>query len=280
MSEFSSEKCDMVIELVTKQKKAKLQWVSTICQVNVDELIEHAEKMGLLVEEDYILIPSESKERKAQNLVSDKREQILTIITNNRFYRYNPAHSSQVAFDNVRKFALPMNRSTSRQIEWVIDQFATIKYVIKTLEGEMIETDEAQGKMIIETMKTKLRSFPDEILRLFVPIKKYLEFLIIPIIQNNDQYVVSMLLDQASKEDIRINNIAFNSIESSIIDRKVSRKGDIKEITIKLPNGQVENYKSNQLQKLFYNLMQDFEYNLRNQFYNQSNFVTKLIRDG
>lgn len=268
----------MIIELVTKQKKAKLQWVSMITQVSVESLTMNVEEMGLKIEDDFILLPSESKDQKALNLVKDKREQLLTSIIDGRYYRYNPAHSAHVVFDNVRK-VIPMGRQTIRETEWLIDRFAKIKYIIISPNGEVIDTDEREAKLILERMKNDFRNYSDTILRTYIPIKKYLEFLIIPLLHDEEKGLSAQLLEHASKEDLRISNLAGSTIEQNILNKKVDKKGVVKNFTFRHLDGTTKLYKSHQIYKLNYQYMQIYEMEFRKQFYNQQNFITDTIRN-
>ena len=131
---------------------------------------------------------------------------------------------------------------------------------------------------ILEGMKAELRLLPDEILRLYIPIKKYFEFLVIPLLGNHlEKDVKAMLLEQAQAEDMRITTKAQSFIDKNILDRKMDGQY-VLEINVRLPNGQIMNVKANHIQQFFAKLQQEHEYNLRSVFYKEKNFITQFIK--
>ena len=58
------ERKEEIIELIKKQPKAKIDWVATILQLDVEELREHAEDIGLELRDDHLSLPvKEVKEK-------------------------------------------------------------------------------------------------------------------------------------------------------------------------------------------------------------------------
>ena len=72
-----------VLELITKQKKAKIKWVASVIQITENAVLAIAKELGLVIENDSILIPSESVQEKEKidpkvQLIDD----IISIRTN------------------------------------------------------------------------------------------------------------------------------------------------------------------------------------------------------
>lgn len=63
MPELTINEIAEIKNLVEKQKKATIKWVSTISGVNEDKIIENASLLGLIVEEETIRIPMTPSER-------------------------------------------------------------------------------------------------------------------------------------------------------------------------------------------------------------------------
>ncbi len=59
MVELLTKQEQQVRDLVTKQKKAKINWLLAITQLSLDELVAIAEKLHFIITSEYIALPSE-----------------------------------------------------------------------------------------------------------------------------------------------------------------------------------------------------------------------------
>ena len=167
MAKLSPEKANEISELVSKQKKAKLNWVAMVTQVSEEDIRDNIEDLGLLLEDDHIVLPSESRESKAVDLYLQKREQVLTSILESRYYHYNPATIANNALDRFMMGDREYN-FIRQGILSLIDRFTSINYIIHKFNGEVIVVKGEEAIKILESMKAELRSLPDKSLRLFV----------------------------------------------------------------------------------------------------------------
>ncbi|NHJ32563.1 MAG: hypothetical protein FK732_06855 [Asgard group archaeon] len=62
MVEISQPSKEQISELVTSQKKAKLEWVSTITKIPVEKIIACAEELGFIIDGDFIALPKQKEE--------------------------------------------------------------------------------------------------------------------------------------------------------------------------------------------------------------------------
>lgn len=68
MKEVSDEKKKELYDLVEKQKKAKITWIGTITKISEEQIKTIAMDIGLVINEDLIMLPSETKVRKDELL--------------------------------------------------------------------------------------------------------------------------------------------------------------------------------------------------------------------
>lgn len=117
------------------------------------------------------MIPSESKVAKITDLLQAKKEQLIAEIINTRYYRFDPTSRipNQLATTFV-KGAFYKNRNLAEKLAFPFEQLV---YVIHPFNGKKIETSEYYALKILEQMKNELRLIPDDIFRLYIPIKKY-----------------------------------------------------------------------------------------------------------
>ena len=58
MSKLSTEKKEEITELVKKQKRANISWVSKICQIPEETIVSEINNLDLVIEKDEILLPT------------------------------------------------------------------------------------------------------------------------------------------------------------------------------------------------------------------------------
>ncbi len=279
LTSLDNDKRAEIIELVKTQKKAKISWIATITQVSEDAIIDAAEKMDLLIEDDYILIPSESKKHKVSDTVLAKREQIIEEIISNRYYSYNPGVMAASVIDNVQSFfdGFIITDLIARSVlNKAKDEVQKRLYNIVTFDGNVVTVRYSDAMRIIESMKNEFRRIPDEMLRLHITIKKYFEFLVLPKIKDLLSFdELNKLRLQIEIEDNRVQNLAIQAAQNSIIDQTMKRK-KITSVTFLTPNGTPEVVEPNRIELFIKQLINLYQFEFRKQFYEQQNFLTEL----
>ena len=276
VSKLDDKKRNEIKDLVLAQKKAKISWVATICQVSEEDLRLNAEDMGLLIEDDFILQPSESKKQKTVELLQAKREQIITEIVDKRMYRYNPENRNPIAFGILRSFT---DTITIRGllVKAIADDLAKLRTVTHTFDNQVIKCQSSEERPYIESMRNQLRKQQDESLRLHISLKKYIEFLVLPKIENKLSKMQKIeLVNKVTNEDNRMRTEAIQLTYSSIVDQKTKGKR-VKEITARLPAGQLQTVPANQIQQFLNYLKELYHFEIRKKFFENPNFLADYL---
>jgi len=275
LTKLNDAKKNEIRELVLAQKKAKLSWVATICQVSEVELRIYADDLGLLIEDDFILHPIESKEQKVAELLKAKREQIVTEIVDKRMYRYDPSAKFQGPFKINRTYSEP-------DIVWsvldiLVDKLTPLRTVIHPFVGEKIDIQSSRERPFIEKLRGEVRQLPDEVLRLHISLKKYTELLVIPQIEKHLTKKQKIhLINMVTSEDNRMRIEAIQLAQNSIVEQKAKGK-TVKEVTFRLPNGQLQIIPSNQIDHFFNYLKEIYHFEIRKNFYENPNFLSAYL---
>lgn len=232
--------------------------------------------MGLIIEDEHIIQPSESKEQKAFELLKAKREQIITEIVDKRMYRYNPESKNPIAFGFLRSFTDTVT-IPGLIVKSIADNLAKLRTVIYTFDNRIIKCKSSEERPYIEQMRKILRQKPDEILRFHISLKKYTEFLVIPKIENKLSKMEKInLVNKVTSEDYRMRTEAIQLTQTCIVDQKTRGK-NIKEITARLPNGQLQNVPANQIQQFLNYLKELYHFEIRKNFYKNPNFLDEYL---
>ncbi len=276
MSKLDDTKKDEIKDLVLAQKKAKISWVATICQVSEEDLRINAEDMGLVIEDEHIIQPSESKEQKASELLKAKREQIVTEIVDKRIYRYDPEAKYQGTFNFIRGFSDPTT-IFGLVVGKIIDKATMLRTVIHPFDGSEINCKSSEERPHIEKLRKEISQLPDEALRLHITLKKYTEFLVIPRIEEKISKAEKIdLINKVTSEDYRMRTEAIQLAQNSIVEQKTKGK-IIKEMVLRLPDGQLQTIPSNQIQHFLIFLKEIYHFEIRKNFYMDSNFLDEYL---
>ena len=84
---ISEEKQKEILELIEKQKKAKLSWVAIISQVSEDQLKASAPDLGLVINKDEIMLRSETNEGKRETLIHSNYEKLIQYAIDEHVHR-------------------------------------------------------------------------------------------------------------------------------------------------------------------------------------------------
>ncbi len=85
--EISEEKKKELLELVKKQKKAKISWVKTITQLSEEQIISVAPMIGLTIDKDQIMSHSETNEGKKEIQIEKNIEKLIQQALDERVLR-------------------------------------------------------------------------------------------------------------------------------------------------------------------------------------------------
>ena len=85
--EISEEKKKELYELVEKQKKANISWIGTITQLSVEEIKTIAWDIGLVIDNDLIMLPTETNEGKKAISFQKNHEKMIQLAINERVLR-------------------------------------------------------------------------------------------------------------------------------------------------------------------------------------------------
>ncbi|NPE08712.1 MAG: hypothetical protein GNW80_10570 [Asgard group archaeon] len=250
--------------------------MATICQVSEEDLRINAEDMGLIIEAEYIIQPSESKEQKASDLLKAKRKQIVTEIVDKRIYRYDPEAKYRGTYSFIRGFSDP-NTIFSLVVGKIIDKVTMLRTVIHPFEGKEINCKSSEERPHIEKIRKEISQLPDELLRLHVPLKKYTEFLVIPRIEKKLSKAEKIdLINKVTSEDNRMRTEAIQLAQNSVDEQKTKGK-IIKEMVLRLPIGQLQTIPSNQIQQFLIYLKEICHFEIRKNFYKNPNFLDEYL---
>ncbi len=87
MTQISDAKKKELFELVEKQKKAKISWVAVITQLSEEEVKTIAWEIGLVIDKDQIMLPSETEEGKKEKQIQKNMTKIIDYALNERVLR-------------------------------------------------------------------------------------------------------------------------------------------------------------------------------------------------
>ncbi len=230
MTQIPDEKKQELLDLVEKQKKAKISWVATITQLSEDEIKTLAWEIGLVIDKDIIMSPSETEEGKKEKLIQENKTKIIEHALNERVIRNykgkagTPSgHSSNLNFDfsgadgvgglviglafasvAVTIAAAQMNKKSTVQTE-----FGKVETSLCRLDGgyDFSVTKADEMIPVKDHLFQDMRKQYDQNFHYLVPIKQYYELIVIP--RNEDKLV---------NEDQKKQILSF----CEILDNKIS----------------------------------------------------------
>jgi len=78
---------DELLELVRKQKKAKISWVAMITQISEDDIRAYAPDLGLVIVKDEIMVYSQTQEGKKTSEIQENKKKLLLAAVEERVIR-------------------------------------------------------------------------------------------------------------------------------------------------------------------------------------------------
>jgi len=220
-------------------------------------LIENAAQLGLVIEDDFILIPTSTKEQKSLGLYVKKREQVVSRILDKRTYRYDTSLSLNMSTDTFTNIANAFNKTlvgsifgvTSTTLR-IIAHNIKLRTVIIPFVGEIIDVKESQARPYLENFRNDIRCQQDIFLRLYITINNYYELMVLPKhrhkLSTDD---TKRLLDRATHEDNIMLAKAQQMLQDNTVEMKTNRRGHIKVLKIKLLDNTIRDLPLNQLKQ-------------------------------
>lgn len=87
MTQIPEVKKKELFELVEKQKKAKINWVAVITQLSEEDIKTVAWEIGLVIDKDQIMLPTETEEGKKEQRIQKNIKKIIDYALNERVLR-------------------------------------------------------------------------------------------------------------------------------------------------------------------------------------------------
>jgi len=286
---LSPEKKEEIILLIKREKKARLSWVATIAQVSVEELTENVEALGFVLEDGFIVLPTETKKHKTFQVYKQKRKQAVAMVLNSRVYRYCPGFSftvrtstpliTQLVFQHRKTLKEKFNYDPLDHVPYDAINYEPLRTIILPLSGKPIDVLSAEERPYIEQLRQEIANLPDHLLRLFITIKHYFELLVIPKYRLAlSQEEISLLLERATRADNEMIFTARSMIQANIIELKTNRRGKIKKLSIRLPNSSILELSADQLEQQLSSILDSYLFELRKEFYNQIDLAQIVLQ--
>jgi len=220
-----------ILELVQNQKKARVKWVASVLGITEDQIRKSAKELGLIVEDDSIMIPSEAKDAEKK---IDPKERLINEI---------------IAVRNSKK------REVLKEKQ---DKFARI--IAYTFSGDFISLDGRGGLNFIENMRTRLQNESIETLRNYISLSIYYDIYGYP-----DEKVTKEKLaeikQQTLKIDEKIKAYAYKLANLAITETKG------KKLLVYLPSERMKYYISDHLEHINYSLQVTFRSEIREGYF-------------
>lgn len=247
MKEFSEEKKKEVIELIEKQRKAKISWVATITQLSEEEVKTIGRDSGLFIEGNQIMLHSETAEGKTESLIDTNLKRLENLALDERVIN---------VFEKMKESGFSSSSTSSGSlvgdlvgigIEFAIHSIMAnreskkvrnVEIFVCFLDGNIkITTVKARSiKPKKEELYQEIKEQYGQNLHFLVPIKKYYELIAIPKehAQISDQEKKN-ILHLSEKIDTEIRNICREIIDFS--ERMDESNGEKMKQTILLSSG-------------------------------------------
>jgi len=231
VSSLTQEKKDEILDLLNKQKKAKISWLATITQTSEDELHLLAKEEGLQIEGDSLFLPTETKGGKIEEEIKNNRKKLIENIIKRRHI------------------------ITKKQV------------TIALLNGEIIQTTEQEANKILDDMKKELQLKSNDSLRSFVTIKIFYNLMEFPRIRSMHSVTAirdaKFFIENENKYDVEI---SYKKAVDNIIKKR--RKGLNFDFTVKTPNGSTQTVSKIPEQDFLMLLIEIFSVESREYFWN------------
>lgn len=203
MAQISDAKKKELFELVEKQKKAKINWVSVITQLSEEEVKTAAWEIGLVIDNDHIMLPSETTEGKKETQIQKNTERLLKLALDERVLRdyhgggrgeksFSLGSSSssslggagmELALIGIVAAAVVLRTELKDPSKM---KFGTVSTCVCRLDGSIKYLVSKADEMVPvkDRLFQDIESQYDQNFHYLVPIKIYFEMLVIPKIED------------------------------------------------------------------------------------------------
>ncbi|RLI67732.1 MAG: hypothetical protein DRP02_13975 [Candidatus Gerdarchaeota archaeon] len=247
---ISPAKKSEIYDLVKKQKKARLNWVATICQISEEELVSVAPEIGLLIEGEFICIASASTNQQCKRKRQFKREQIIASIINDLYYSYNPNPVGSDILPLVTVFFLP--------------------------SSEILKTIEKNTQQTLTVLRSYFTQLTDDGLKIFITVEDYLQKIFLPKFTGKiSSELERELLLEAKAIDYQL-SLEANEIAANSIHLKKKFLGLVKKYEIHFPGGGISEVPARDfydVKKAYLKILLSM---LREKFYRTTNFEKEI----
>ncbi|NPE09092.1 MAG: hypothetical protein GNW80_12480 [Asgard group archaeon] len=201
MTEIPDEKKKELHELVEKQKKAKINWVAVITQLSEEDIKTIAWEIGLVIDKDQIMLPTETEEGKKEKRIQKNTKKIIDYALNERVLRnyiggggqssgYTPYFSGAgdlaigLAFAGIAVAFAGAEAFTKSHIQ---KEFGNVETSVCWLDGGFSFSVAKADEMVPvkDHLFQDMRKQYDQNFHYLVPIKQSYELVVIP--RNEDK---------------------------------------------------------------------------------------------
>ncbi len=250
--EISEEKKKELLELVKKQKKAKISWVKTITQLSEEQIISVAPMIGLTIDKDQIMSHSETNEGKKEIQIEKNIEKLIQQALDERVLReYFTGNNDKEAIALAARIVFAGSivglagvglalTSMSKPTDPTKLKFGKVETCVCQLDGNINYSVAQTDKMIPakeHLYKEMKKQYNDDLHYLF-PIKSYFEMVVLlerfTTIQSDKQR--RDILSLCESLDIKIRNFCNEIVHRSIFEMEKHGKKAI--YSVLLPSGE------------------------------------------
>lgn len=254
MNKIQDEKKKELFELVEKQKKAKINWVAVITQLSEEDIKTIAWEIGLVIDKDLIMLPSETEEGKKELQIQKNmlkiidqalKERVLrnyiggeTKSSGGSAYDFSGADNlggliATVALAGVVAAIDTQSGSTTQKQMTIGDAETFVCNLDGTIDYSFTKAD--QKIPAIDHLYQDMKKQHGENLHFLVPLKDYYKLVFIP--RNDDKLrnegQKKRILSLCELLDYKIKDFCEKIVQQSIVEfGKQKRKKDFSVLLI------------------------------------------------
>lgn len=249
MTQIPETKKKELLELVEKQKKAKINWVAVITQLSEEEIITTAWEIGLVIDKDQIMLPSETEEGKKEKRIQKNIKKIIQHALNERVLRNYMNGAGKIFRENYEKLgstgyvpfegivlglavagiATAIKGVQAAKKSEAIMEFGKVETSLCKLDGSIDYSITKKDERIHVTdhLFQDMKKQSGQNFHYFVPIKQYYELVLIP--RNEDKLVnknqKKNILSLCEILDNKISDFCGKIVEQSVtvIEKKLRK---------------------------------------------------------
>lgn len=249
---ITEEKKKELLELVEKQKKAKISWVGTITQLSEEQIISVAPKIGLTIDNDQIMLHSETNEGKKETQIQKNIEKLIQQALDERVLReYLSGRDDTEAIALAARIVLSGSvvglvgvglalSTLGKPTDPTKIKFGKVETCICQLDGSIDYSVTQSDKMAPakEHLYKEMKKYYNNELHCLFPIKSYFEMVVLledtVTIKNDNQR--RDILSLCESLDIKIRNFCNEIVHRSVFE--LEKRGKKITYSVLLPSGE------------------------------------------